>query len=161
MRNRAFGELLRPAAAPEPIQMKSHVGHPGHRWLVAALLLASGGWLAPSTSWAGCSHYVTTTMDRQAEVSHLDQLDSVWSLSDQSRQGDPLAERPAAPCSGLRCSRNSTPPLTVPQAVPRIDAWGCFSLSAFALRTDSSPSLFEDDRPPSSDRADRLARPPR
>ena len=161
MRKRAWGEVLRPAVAVESIPMKSHVGRPGHRWLVAALLLAGGGWLAPSTAWAGCSHYVTTAMDAQAELAALDRLDSVWALSDQSRLGEPRNESPTAPCAGLRCSRNSTPPMTVPQAVPRIDAWGYFDLSAFALQTDSSPFLFEDDRPPSSDRAERLARPPR
>jgi hypothetical protein len=131
-------------------------------WLVAGLVLACGGWLSPPMARADCSHYVTTRADAaRSGVARLDPLISSGMSSREPWRGSPLGGPPARPCSGFGCSRDSKAPTTAPPAVPRIDAWGCFDLSAFALRTDSAPLPIDGASPHSLDRADRLTRPPR
>ncbi len=151
------------AGSIEMIRMTSHRRRcraPG--WLVAGLVLvACGGWLFPPAARAGCSHYVATGADpARSGPAHLDPLVASGSSSEELRRSSPL-EAPAGPCSGFGCSRNSTPPMTIPPAVPRIDACGGLDLSGFASRAPSSPFPLDEASPRSLDRADRLARPPR
>lgn len=131
-----------------------------HRWLIAALLLLCGGLFAPQSARAGCGHYVRTKLQlADAGAVGLDLLTAIGTMPDAPGTPD-VPKPPVSPCAGLRCSQDRPSPAPVPQAVPRIDLWGCLDLSAFTLRNSSLPFLCEDDCPPPSDRAERLSRPP-
>jgi hypothetical protein len=152
-----------PARSTETVRMKSQLRRrraPG--WLVAGLVFACVGWLSSPAAQAGCSHYVTTTADAaRAGAADLDRLVTSGPSSEGPWRISPLERSPARSCSGFGCSRDSKPPMTASPALPRIDAWGRFDLSAFVLRTHSSPLPLDSDSPRPLDRADRLARPPR
>ncbi len=146
------------------ICVKSYV--PGQRargWLVAAILLASSGWVTISSAQAGCSHAVTMKADAARFLNAgLERLVSGGALAEGSGRTFPRSE-PSTPCSGFLCSGNSIPPLPLatPQALPRVDAWSRFDLGALAPRANSSPFPCEEGPAHSMDRAERLARPPR
>ncbi len=144
--------------------MKSDL--PGQRArgrLIAAILLASCGWVTASTAQAGCSHSVTFKSDTaRFTIAGLERLASGGALSEGSGRTFPRSES-STPCSGFFCSGNSMPrtPLAAPEALPRIDAWNRFGLCALAPRANSSPFPFDDELAHSLDRAERLTRPPR
>jgi hypothetical protein len=144
-------------------QMMSHLRRrQAHRWLAASVLLATCGWSWTPSTQAGCSHYATTKRDAaRSQTVSVDKLVGLVTASTDDWRTSPLDERPNRPCSGFRCSRDSSPPPGIPQAVPRIDAWGCTLLHANVLRPTSSPLPHEGDSPRSLDRVERLARPPR
>ncbi len=144
-------------------QMMSHLRRrQPHGWLAAGLLLATCGWSLTPSAQAGCSHYATTKRDAaRSQLVSIDRLFGVVTASGDEWQTLPLGDRPTRPCSGFRCSPDSSPPPGIPQAVPRIDAWGCMLLHANCLRPTSSPFLHEGDCPRSIDRVERLQRPPR
>lgn len=156
-------KLSEPAGSTKLVQMKSLVPQRRrtHGWLVAGLLLASCGWLAPSRSWAGCSQHVTTKWDAAlSRTRDLDRLDWSGAQSPDWRRSAPIDPSPGPSCSGPRCSRNSSQPVTVPRALSRINAWCCLDLRVFVPRADSTPFPFDDDTPCPSDRVDPIARPP-
>jgi hypothetical protein len=152
-----------PAGSTEILRTTSHAQRSrAQAWLVAGFVLACAGWLSRPAAAAGCSHYVATGADAvRSGTAGLDPLVVSGALSKDRGQSSPLGGSPARPCSGFGCSRDSSLPMAAPMAVPRVDAWGCFGLSALALQTHSSPFPFDDDSPHSRDRAERLARPPR
>jgi hypothetical protein len=130
------------------------------RWLFITLLVVSSGWLMPSTSRAGCSHYIRTKIQGASTAAiGLDTLDALAALPGVlPGTGFPIP--PASPCSGLRCSQDQPVPASIPQVVPRIDLWGCLNLIAFTLQNPSSSVPFEDDCLHPTDRSEQLARPP-
>ncbi len=149
---------------PETICVKSHL--PGHRArgrLIAAILLATSGWVTASSAHAGCAHSVTMKADAaRFMIAGLERLATGGALSEGSGRTFTRSE-PSTPCSGFFCSGNSMPPtpLAAPEAVPRVDAWNRFGLCALATRASSSPYPFADGPAQTMDRAERLARPPR
>ncbi len=144
--------------------MKSYVpGQRGRCWLIAAVLIASSGWVTASSAQAGCSHSVTMKADAaRFMIAGLERLVSGGAVSEGSERAFPRSEH-STPCSGFFCSGNSMPrtPLAAPEALPRVDAWNRFDLGALAPRANSSPFPFDDGPAHSMDRAERLARPPR
>jgi hypothetical protein len=155
--------VLRPMGSAGLIQMKLHGGkRRAQGWLLAGLTLASCAYFLPSTSSAGCSHYVTTEADAtRFSPSYLDLFVSVGTLENASSRGLPVDKRPTSPCTGLHCSGDSSVPVSVPQAVPRIDFWACVQLGAEMLRPNSSPLPNDDHSSRPLDQVDRLTRPPR
>jgi hypothetical protein len=154
--------VLRLVGSAGLIQMMSHFGRCRARgWLAAGLLLAGYGWFSPSTSWAGCSHYLlTVTGPAQSRIDSLDPFVLAGALPTDTLRSSPRDGRPA-PCSGWRCSRNSSSPIALPQIEPRIDACEYALLDAITLRLTSSPIPYDDDSSRPLDRVERLARPPR
>jgi hypothetical protein len=131
-------------------------------WFAAGLLLATCGWLLMPSTQAGCSHYATSkTNPARTQTVTLERLFSAIIAPGDEWRTSPLGEHPAPPCSGFRCSGDSSTPLGVPRAVPRVDAWGCALLCAYSPRPASAPFLQVEDSPRSLDRVERLARPPR
>jgi hypothetical protein len=141
--------------------MKSHVTTGLARgWLLAGLLAAGLGWLSPSTSCAGCSHYVTTESEiARAGIDSLHHFGLAGAVASDLR-GTSDDGRPA-PCSGWRCSRGSSPPISVSDPAPRVVVWGCIQTGASAMTPASSPFPHDDHSSLPRDRVDRLARPPR
>ena len=101
--------------------------------LMAALLLASIGWISSSAAQAGCSHSVMTKADAaRLRIAHLDPMLLAGASSAEPMRNIPLKLPSTPPCSGFRCSGNSIPwsPVSIPQGTPRIDAWNRSDLRA-------------------------------
>ena len=132
-------------------------------WLAAGVLLATFGWSWTPSTQAGCSHYATTKTDaaRSHTVSPGVLFSAATAPGDDWRAA-PLDQPPSRPCSGFRCSGDSSsPPVGMPQAVPRIDAWGFILLQGQRPGLTSSLLREEEESPHSLDRAERVPRPPR
>lgn len=129
--------------------------------LVWVLLLVSGMGMSASVSQAGCGRSMSSKMHADGGVvigfEQLRALGAPMNLSTHSA----FPRWPSSPCAGLQCSQERPFPVPTLQAGPRIDPWAGLELREFCLPTPSSPLAFEDDCLPSTDRADRLARPPR
>jgi len=155
------GPCLLLTSLTESIRMTSQVRRRFvHCRLVAGVLLAGCGWFMPSTSWAGCSHYVVPKTDAESSE-RLYRLVAAETFPGDSWRSAPLDQRSPSPCSGFRCSRDSSSPLPVLQELPRIDVWGCLAVIPLPMRPNSSEFHLEDDSPHSVDRVERLPRPPR
>jgi hypothetical protein len=131
--------------------------------LIAAILLAAGGWVSTASAYAGCSHLVKTTqhaapfettlLDHEAPLSGASES---WHLSMPQR--DPIR----TPCSGFRCSESiPSAPLTPPQTSPRIDAFDRFDIAILTICDPASHISCDDDPPYALFRVKRLTRPPR
>jgi len=98
---------------------------------------------------------VTTRWDDAlSNARFLDDLAPDW------RRSFPIDTSPGSPCSGPRCSRNSPQPVTVPHALPQINAWCCLDPHTVVPQADSKPFSFDDDVARPSDHVDQIARPP-
>jgi hypothetical protein len=132
--------------------------------LIAALLLASVGWISTPCAQAGCSHSVTTKANAPPfRTVHLELLLQVGASSDDSTGNVPLNVPFTPPCAGFRCSGNSIPatPASITEAAPRSDAWNRSELGTLAMRGNSTRFPINDDTSCSADRVERLSRPPR
>jgi hypothetical protein len=145
------------------VQMISHLRRGRVRGcLAAALLFAACGWFSTPPAQAGCSQHTTAKANSaRSQFPALDRLFFVSTASADFWQRSPLEPFPARPCSGFRCSRDSSPPLGVPQGAPRHDSWGCVIQHAYSPLDRSSSFPFDEDCPSTLDRVERLARPPR
>jgi hypothetical protein len=131
---------------------------------IAALMLATGGWLWVTDAHAGCSHLVTSRMfSREFKPAPFDRLVLVRDLSETLRRPLLPTAPTRTPCAGFRCS-DSVPlaPLAAPRALPRIDACSHSRLATLMTSGDGSLRLpFVDDPPYALELAERLCRPPR
>lgn len=126
--------------------------------LVAVLLLVSGVGLAPSTSKAGCGHYVTSKMDADGALG-IGFEGSEAGIDTAQDAASP--ERPTSACTGPHCSRGRPFHVPAPRAEPRMTQWACLHFPEFLPGPPTSLLPSRDDGPPPSGRADRLDRPPR
>jgi hypothetical protein len=125
--------------------------------LVAALLLVGGA----SAARASCGHYIGATPRADgAPAIGFERLHLAGALIDTARDLGPT-RTPASPCGGLGCSPDRPFPVPTPPAEPRVDLWGCLDAPPARPCAPSLPLPPDDDGPTPTDRADRLARPPR
>lgn len=132
------------SGSPVTICVQSQVPAPrAHGWRIAALVLASVGWISSFSAQAGCSRSVTTKADAaRFRIAHLDRLVLGTASSEESLRNFPLNVPSPPPCSGFRCSGNSIPPtpMGIPQTVPRIDAWNRSTFAQSPCEQTSRPS---------------------